>query len=265
MANGKLFGRHSDNVTHKTIYNFRYNIIFEKTYPIAIFTPASINEVQRAVKCGVRSNIQLVPISGGHSYAGLSAGQNDSILIDFRLMNKISINSDEKTVTVESGVVLGKLYFYLWNNGGFGVPLGACTTVAMGGLAIGGGIGYFSSHFGLAIDNLVEINMVDASGNDIIVDQNRNVDLWWAMRGVGPGYIGIVTSVKLKMFDATNLQLASLMIRFDNRHFKKVMESYIKWLDWVKENDSSINTVMVTQSGQHFHNINFVHFLYCLL
>lgn len=248
----KLFGPHSpkdkNNETYDSL-NLRFNLLIDKVYPIAIFKPKSSGDVQSAVVCGVQTNIQLVPISGGHSYAGLSYGTNDSIIIDFSDMNDISINVSDKVVTVESGTLIGDLYEKLWEKEKFGAPLGSCASVAMGGLAIGGGIGYFSTYYGLVIDNLVEIKMVDARGRAITVNRILNTDLWWAMRGVGPGYIGIVTSLKLKVFDAKDLKITSVMFRFCNRSFKSVMGSYVKWLDWVKENDPKINSVITIRHG----------------
>lgn len=112
--------------------------MFKKAYPIAIITPTSSADVQKAVKCGVETNTQLVPVSGGHSYAGLSFGTDDSIIVDFSLMNNISINRRAKIVSVESGTSLGHLYGTLWKNGGLGAALGSCATVSVGGLVIGG-------------------------------------------------------------------------------------------------------------------------------
>lgn len=229
--------------------------MFENIHPIAIFTPTCTSDVQSAVRCGVKADIQLVPISGGHSYAGLSFGTKDSILIDFRYMNDITIDKSDMVASVESGTMLGYLYSKLWNEGRLGAPLGACTTVAIGGLALGGGVGYFSTHYGLVIDNLVEINMVDASGNAVRVNETHNDDLWWAMRGVGPGFIGLVTSVKFKVFNAADLDLTYVQVAFHINCFNKVMDSYIEWLNWVRENDPNINSVISVRSGQlHWFN-----------
>lgn len=164
--------------------------MIEKSFPIAIITPTESGDVQAAVRCGVETNIPLIPISGGHSYIGLSYGSNDTIVIDFLYMNGISVNRKKKTATVESGALMSQLYSTLWKNGRLGAVAGICATVAMGGLTLGGGIGYFSSLYGLVIDNLLEMNMVDARGNAVVVSPKHNVDLWWALRGVGPGYIG---------------------------------------------------------------------------
>ncbi|XP_037051829.1 uncharacterized FAD-linked oxidoreductase YgaK-like [Bradysia coprophila] len=248
----KLLGPAYNGSFYVTL-NFRFNQLFEKAHPIAIVTPTETRDVQAAVKCGVKTSIPLVPISGGHSYAGLSIGSNHSIVIDFCYMNAITINRKKQTVTAESGTLIGQLYGTLWEHGKLGSALGICATVAIGGLVLGGGIGYFSALYGLVIDNLLEINMVDARGNSVQVDRNHNVDLWWAMRGIGSGYIGLVTSVKLKAFRADELELIFVQMKYHNRSFKTVMGSYIKWLDWTKKNDPSIASVIAIR-GDDYNN-----------
>lgn len=105
-------------------------------------------------------------------------------------MNSVTVNREKQYVTVEPGALQAKVYGTLWRNGKLGAPLGVCATVGIGGLALSGGAGFFTGLYGLVIDNILEMNMVDASGNAVLVDPNNNVDLWWALRGVGPGYIG---------------------------------------------------------------------------
>lgn len=94
------------------------------------------------------------------------------------------------------------------------------------------------------------MNMVDARGDAVHINKTYNEDLWWAMRGVGPGYMGLLTNVKLKLFKAEDLSLTFVRLRFYNNSFKTVMESNVKWLDWIKKNDPSINTVIVIHSGK---------------
>lgn len=240
----------SSNATFYNKYNFHWNKIFETVYPIAIFVPSTVSDVQATAKCGFESKIQLVPNSGGHSYAGLSLGTHDSIIVDFRHMTSIVVNDKERSVTVEAGTFLGSLNAKLWQNGGWGTPLGNCMTVSIGGHAIGGGVGYFSPFYGLALDNILEIKMVDARGNAVTVNPIQNHDLWWAMRGVGPGYIGLVTSVKLKIFKAAELKLTFVQIRYGLKDFTNVMERYFKWLDWVKQNEPGVQSIIFAVNGE---------------
>lgn len=244
-----MFDQSSDE--YKTL-NWKINLAFEKAYPIAIFTPNSPSDVQTAVKCGVMYDIPLVPISGGHSYAGLSYGTNDSILIDFRNMKDIRLSDDKTNVTVESGALLGNLYYTLMREG-LTVPVGSCLVVGMGGFILGGGIGHLSNKFGLAIDNLLELNMTDASGNALVVNEQNHTDLWWAMRGVGPGYLGLLTSVKMKVLKLDEFDFQHMKIRFRTDNFKNVMEAYVKWLDWVNkqcdDDDKRLNSVITIRRG----------------
>ncbi|KAJ6641251.1 Xylooligosaccharide oxidase [Pseudolycoriella hygida] len=232
------------NATFYRIYNYQWNKIFEPVSPVAIFVPSSVSDVQATVKCGFKANIQLVPNSGSHSYAGLSLGTNCSIIVDFRLMKSIDINEREESVTVGPGAFVGHVNAKLWKNGGWGIVLGNCMTVAMGGHAIGGGLGYFSALYGLVIDNILEMELVDAQGNALTANPTENTDLWWAMRGVGPGYIGLVTSIKIKMFKAKDLKLTFTQIRYPLKEFKNVMGNFTNWLDWVKENDPTVQSVI---------------------
>lgn len=237
------------NATFYNIYNYQWNKIFETVIPVAIYVPFSVSDVQATVKCGFESNIQLVPNSGGHSYAGLSLGTNDSIVVDFRYMNSIDINEKEESVTVGPGAFVGHLHAKLWRAGGWGTGLGNCMTLGMGGHSIGGGVGYFSPLYGLVIDNILEINLVDARGNAVTANSTHNTDLLWAMRGVGPGYIGMVTSVKIKLFKAKDIKLTFSQIRYRLKDFKNVMESYVKWLDWVKQNEPTVSSVVFVVNG----------------
>lgn len=239
----------ASNATYYNIFNYQWNKIFDYVFPIAIFVPLSVSDVQATVKCGFEAKIQIVPNSGGHSYAGLSLGTNNSIIVDFRFMKSIDINEKEGYVTVGPGAFVGHINDKLWKNGGWGTPLGNCMTVAIGGHGLGGGVGFFSGLYGLVIDNIIEIKMVDASGNAVTVNPTHNPDLWWALRGVGAGYVGLVTCYKLKMFKAKDLKLTSVQLQYKLKDFQSVMESYFGWLDWVKQNEPTVYSAIFAVNG----------------
>lgn len=122
----------ASNASYYNIVNYQWNKYFDVVFPIAIFVPSSVSDVQATVKCGYEAKIPLVPNSGGHSYAGFSLGTNDSIVIDFRYMNSMDINEKEGSVTVGVGAFVGHINAKLWKNGGWGTPHGNCMTVAIG-------------------------------------------------------------------------------------------------------------------------------------
>lgn len=106
------------NTTYYNIFNYQWNTFFDIVFPIAIFVPSSVFDVQATVRCGFIAKIPLVPNSGGHSYAGLSLGTNASIIVDFRYMNAIDINEKEDSVTIGAGALVGHVNAKLWKNAG---------------------------------------------------------------------------------------------------------------------------------------------------
>lgn len=115
-----------------------------------------------------------------------------------------------------------------------------CLTVAIGGNAIGGGVGYFDSVYGLAADNVVEFEMVTASGNLVTANELTNSDLFWALRGVGPGYIGIVTKLKMKTFDASAINITIAKVLYPLAGFAQATLDMQEWIEWSKLNEVNV-------------------------
>src|SRR3984885_3383134 len=139
---------------------------------------------------------------GGHSYEGLS--QSASVVIDTRLMNAITVDQTTNTATVGAGASLGQLYQAIAAHG-FAFPGGSCPTVGVSGHMLGGGYGYLARPFGLACDNLLSLDLIDAEGQPIHADAQQNSDLFWACRGGGGGSFGIATSYQLKLIPLTSV------------------------------------------------------------
>jgi hypothetical protein len=240
--------------------NYQWNVRVAKIYPLAYFFPKSTRDVQFAVICGREAQISVVPKSGAHSSESYGFGSSNKLVIDFQKMDGVSVNKSEGTAVVEAGITLGPLYSKLWNDGGFGAPLGGCLEVGISGYSLGGGTGIFAPLYGLLLDNILEFTMVDAKGQVHTVNSKENSDLFWALRGVGSGLIGIVTNFKIKLFPASELKLTFLEFRYDLKT-QSILGLWKNWQEWLQWTENFAPYVFSTAglAAQTFYRMQAIH------
>ncbi|RDL41053.1 FAD-binding protein [Venustampulla echinocandica] len=170
--------------------------------PVAVAVPSTVAQVQAAVACGAHAKVLITANSGGHSYAshGLR-GEDGHLMIDMRLFNDVTVESSSGIAVVGVGGRLGNIAQSLFNNGERAVSHGTCPGVGIGGHVIGGGYGFSSRTHGLALDNLVEAQVVLANSTVVTASVTENSDLFWAIRGAGASY-GIITNYKFQTYPA---------------------------------------------------------------
>ena len=173
-----------------------FNSRFDSRRPIAVVQPRDTRDVQAVVRWADRFDARLVARSGGHSYAGYSAGAG-AVVVDLRRIHGIRVNAGGKRATVGAGARLIDVYTALAHRG-LTIPAGTCPTVGLGGLALGGGFGLASRRFGLTSDNLRALTIVTADGRIRRVDRDAGEDLFWASRGGGGGNFGIATGFEFR-------------------------------------------------------------------
>jgi FAD/FMN-containing dehydrogenase len=119
------------------------------------------------------------------------------VLIDVSDMNRIHVDENAAVATVQTGATQGAVVKAL-GKWGYTIPSGGEKTPGIGGVTLGGGIGWLARSMGLACDHLVGLEMVIASGKQgarvIRADERHDADLLWASRGGGGGNFGIATS-----------------------------------------------------------------------
>ncbi|MES1201934.1 MAG: FAD-binding protein [Pseudomonadota bacterium] len=164
-------------------------------------------DVAAALRFARAHNVRVAVKGGGHSYLG-GSNAPDSLLIWTRAMDAIEMHDAfvpqgssapaVHAVSVGAGCFWGRVYDAVTTNGGRYVQGGGCTTVGVAGHVQGGGFGSFSKGFGLAAASLLEAEIVTADGQVRIVNEARESDLYWALKGGGGGTFGVVTRLTLK-------------------------------------------------------------------
>jgi FAD/FMN-containing dehydrogenase len=150
--------------------------------------------------------------AGGHSYAGFST--TTGLLVDIRRLNSVRI--DESTgIAVTGGAALNSDLFNATVGSPYFLPGGTCLGVGVGGLALGGGIGYNAHWAGLTCDHLRASRIITATGELLDLDASTNTDLFWACRGGAGGSFGINTSFTFSLVEVPHRNIS--YYRFDWR------------------------------------------------
>ena len=184
---GPVFGReHSEYDEARKLYN---RMIDKQPLLIARCTDAA--DVVAAVNFGRDNGLPIAIRGGAHNGAGLGS-VDDGLVIDLSLMTGVRVDPTKPTVRAGAGCVTGDVD-HATCAFGQAVPFGVISTTGVAGLTLSGGHGYLSRQYGLAIDNLLEADVVLADGRFVTTSESENPDLFWALRG-GGGNFGVVTS-----------------------------------------------------------------------
>ncbi|HUZ60893.1 MAG TPA: FAD-binding oxidoreductase [Hanamia sp.] len=178
-----------------------YNAMIDK-HPAIIIKCVDVADVMQAVKFAKENNLLVAVRGGGHNGGGLGIC-NDGLVIDLSGIKYIKVDPENKTVRVGGGNTWGEVD-HATHAFGLAVPAGIVSTTGVGGLTLGGGIGYLARKHGLTIDNLLEVDMVLADGSFVTVNSDKHPDLFWAIRG-GGGNFGIVTSFLFKAYNVATV------------------------------------------------------------
>jgi FAD/FMN-containing dehydrogenase len=171
-----------------------YNGMIDKR-PALIVRAVDAADVMAAVH-HARVNGMLTAIrGGGHNGGGLGTCDG-GLVIDLSLMKGIRVDPAARTVRVGAGCLWGDVDHATYPFG-LAVPCGFISTTGVGGLTLGGGIGYLTREYGLTVDNLLSADVVLADGSFVTASAASHPDLFWALRG-GGGNFGVVTSFEFR-------------------------------------------------------------------
>jgi hypothetical protein len=172
-----------------------YNGMIDR-HPRLIARCADVADVIHSVNFAREQGLSLAVRSGGHNGPGLAV-VDDGLVIDLSPMRGVRVDPRKRTARVEGGCTWGDVD-HAAHIFGLATPSGIVSTTGVGGLTLGGGIGYLSRAYGLTIDNLLGVDLVLADGSFVHADAEENADLFWAVRG-GGGNFGVVTSFLFRL------------------------------------------------------------------
>ena len=177
--------------------------------PAAIIRVADSGDVSRLVMLAGEHGFELAVRSGGHSVAGYSTTEG-GIVLDLSAMKDLQINLEERTAWAETGLTAGEFTDAVAKHG-LAVGFGDTGSVGLGGLTLGGGVGYLVRKFGLTIDSLLAAEIVTADGQLLHVDDRSHPDLFWAIRG-GGGNFGVATRFKFQLQEVESVYGGMLIL-----------------------------------------------------
>ena len=164
--------------------------------PDVIVRPTDSNEVAYVVSVARDTGTELAVRSGGHSIAGYGTS-NEGIVLDLSAMKGVHVDTQQRTVWAQAGLTASELTNALGEHG-LAVGFGDNGSVGIGGITLGGGVGFLSRKHGLTIDSLLAAELVTADGKVRRVDAENHPDLFWAIRG-GGGNFGVVTRFQFRL------------------------------------------------------------------
>jgi FAD/FMN-containing dehydrogenase len=165
-------------------------------HPAVIVRPTDASQVARVIALARDAGLELAIRSGGHSSAGHGLTEG-GVVIDLRDMRRLEIDAEARRASAETGLTAGE-YTTAVGEYGLATGFGDTGSVGIGGLTLGGGVGFLSRAHGLTIDDLLAAEVVTADGEIIGVDGDNHPDLFWAIRG-GGGNFGVVTRFEFRL------------------------------------------------------------------
>jgi FAD/FMN-containing dehydrogenase len=168
-------------------------------YPDIIVRAKSEQDVINAIKYAAKNKLKVTTRSGGHNAPG-AALRDGGVIIDVSLLNDIEIDIKNRIASIGGGVKSASLVTAARDEG-LSFPAPHCPTVGLSGFTMGGGIGWNYAHWGgMSCFSIEAADVVTAEGKLLRTSDDENPDLIWAIRGVGPGFFGVVTRLYLNLY-----------------------------------------------------------------
>ena len=189
-----------------------YNAMIDRR-PSVVVRPLNAGDVIAAVNYARENDVDLAVRGGGHSVPGFGT-VDDGVVIDLSRMRGVRVDPENQLARAEGGATWGD-FNAAAHAFGLATTGGVVSTTGVGGLTLGGGIGYLARRYGLSCDNLVSADIVTADGRLLVASEPQNEDLFWAIRG-GSGNFGVVTSFEFRLHPVKDIYGGPMFFELDD-------------------------------------------------
>jgi len=170
--------------------------------PASIVRPDGADDVAVVVRAVGDAGLPLAVRGGGHSAVGHGV-IDDAVVLDLRDMRALDIDVDGRTAWAQTGLTAGE-YTTAAAQHGLATGFGDTGSVGIGGITLGGGVGFLVRKHGMTIDDLLAAEIVTADGEVRQVDDEHEPDLFWAIRG-GGGNFGAATRLRFRLHEVPTI------------------------------------------------------------
>ena len=190
-------------------------------YPRIIARCSGVADVMTAINFSRQNNLLVAVRGGGHNVGG-RALCDGGLVIDLSAMKSVHVDSKKRVARVQGGATLGDVdrETHVF---GLAVPAGVMSETGIGGLTLGGGVGWLVRKYGMTCDNVISFEVVTADGQLLVASSEENEDLFWGLRG-GGGNFGVVTSFEFRLHPV-NVVLGGLIL-YPREHAEEVLKFY---------------------------------------
>ena len=178
-------------------------------------------DVVRSVRFARDLDLPIAVRGGGHSVAGMALGDG-AVVVDLRHMRAVTVHPGAEAVRVAGGATMSDLD-RATQPFGLATTGGRASTTGVGGFVLGGGSGWLERSCGLAVDNLLGVELVTADGERVHANADENPELFWGLHG-GGGNFGIATALTLKLHELPAFSIALMM--FLPEYGREVIRTY---------------------------------------
>ncbi|MDQ3663333.1 MAG: FAD-binding oxidoreductase [Actinomycetota bacterium] len=181
--------------------------------PSVVVRAVNVGDVMAVVDHARREGLDLAVRGGSHSVPGFGTCA-DGVVLDLSAMRGVRVDPHTETARVEGGATWGDVNAATYPFG-LATTGGIISTTGVGGLTLGGGIGYLARGLGLSCDNLLSADVVTADGELLVVSEKEHDDLFWAIRG-GGGNFGVVTSFDFRLRPVRDIYGGPIFFELDH-------------------------------------------------